>query len=158
MPMRPASRGHIALASADPKDAPLIHQNFLSTEEEWRVMRRGMRMIRELVASKALQSFAGAELAPGASCQTDRDLDGHVRKTMITVHHPVGTCKMGTDDDEQAVVDQQLRVHGLEGLRVVDASVMPGLIGGATNAPVIMIAEKAADLIRGIEPLAPAPV
>jgi choline dehydrogenase-like flavoprotein len=153
MPMRPVSRGDVALASADPRDAPLIRQNFLGTDEEWRVMRRGLRMIRELAGSKALQPFAGEELAPGADCRTDEELDAHVRATMITVHHPVGTCKMGADDDEQAVVDAQLRVRGVEGLRVVDASVMPDLIGGATNAPVIMIAEKAADMIRGIEPL-----
>ena len=86
------------------------------------------------------------------------DLDAHVRRTMITVHHPVGTAKMGPGSDPMAVVDGQLRVHGLEGLRVVDASIMPDLIGGATNAPVIMIAEKAADMILGRAPLAPADV
>ncbi len=149
MPMRPVSRGHVALASADPGDALLIHQNFLGLEEEWRVMRRGLRMIRELAGSDAMGSFAGEELAPGAGCQSDADLDAHVRATMTTVHHPVGTCKMGADDDERAVVDGNLRARGIEGLRVVDASVMPDLIGGATNAPVIMIAEKAADMIRG---------
>jgi choline dehydrogenase-like flavoprotein len=153
MPMRPASRGHVTLSSADPYKAPLIRQTFLSTDEEWHVMRRGLRMIRELARSKALLPFAGEELAPGADCQTDGELDAHVRATMITVHHPVGTCKMGADSDEQAVVDGQLRVRGVDGLRVVDASVMPDLIGGATNAPVIMIAEKAADMIRGIDPL-----
>ena len=156
MPMRPVSRGHIALASADPRAAPLIHQSFLGTEEEWRVMRRGLRMIRELAGSEVLKPFAGEELAPGAQCRTDEELDAHVRATMITVHHPVGTCRMGDAGDEQAVVDGSLRVRGIDGLRVVDASVMPDLIGGATNAPVIMIAERAADMIRGIEPLPPA--
>jgi choline dehydrogenase-like flavoprotein len=153
MPMRPLSRGHVALASADPREAPRIHQSFLGTDEEWQVMRRGLRMIRALAESRALRPFAGEELAPGAACRTDAELDAHVRATMITVHHPVGTCRMGADGDDEAVVDGQLRVRGIDGLRVVDASVMPDLIGGATNAPVIMIAEKAADMIRGAAPL-----
>lgn len=156
MPMRPVSRGHVALASSDPGDDILIHQNFLGTEEERSAMRRGLRMIRELVASESLQSFAGEELSPGSDHQSDDDLDAHVRATMGTVHHPIGTCKMGTDKDEQAVVDGHLRVRGTDSLRIVDASVMPDLIGGATNAPVIMIAEKAADMIRGKDPLPPA--
>ena len=117
------------------------------------MMRRGLRMIRDLVGSEALKDFAGDELAPGAQAQSDADLDAHVRRTMITVHHPVGTCKMGTADDPMAVVDSELRVRGVQNLRVVDASVMPDLVAGATNAPVIMIAEKAADLIRGRNPL-----
>lgn len=153
MPMRPTSRGHLSLASADPRDAVEIHQNFLATEEEWGVMRRGLRMIRDLVGSDALKDFAGDELAPGAQAQSDADLDAHVRKTMITVHHPVGTAKMGADHDAMAVVDGELKVRGVDNLRVVDASVMPDLIAGATNAPVIMIAEKAADMIRGREAL-----
>jgi choline dehydrogenase-like flavoprotein len=153
MPMRPTSRGHLSLSSADPRDAVEIHQNFLGTDEDWGVMRRGLRMIRDLVGSDALKDFAGDELAPGAKAQTDADLDAHVRKTMITVHHPVGTCKMGADNDPMAVVDAELRVRGVQNLRVVDASVMPDLIAGATNAPVIMIAEKAADMIRGRDPL-----
>lgn len=153
MPMRPTSRGHLSLASADPRDAVEIHQNFLSTEEEWGVMRRALRMIRDLVGSEALKDFAGEELAPGAQAQSGADLDAHVRRTMITVHHPVGTCKMGVADDPMAVVDSELRVRGVQNLRVVDASVMPDLIAGATNAPVIMIAEKAADMIRGRDPL-----
>ena len=153
MPMRPTSRGHLSLASADPRDAVEIHQNFLSTEEEWGVMRRALRMIRDLVGSEALKDFAGEELAPGAEAQSDAELDAHVRRTMITVHHPVGTCKMGAAGDPMAVVDGELRVRGVKNLRVVDASVMPDLIAGATNAPVIMIAEKAADMIRGRDPL-----
>lgn len=153
MPMRPTSSGHIALASADPSDAVEIHQNFLGTDEEWGVIRRGLRMVRDLVSAPALQSFAGDELPPGNACQTDAELDDHVRRTMITIHHPIGTCKMGADDDPLAVVDAELRVRGIDGLRVVDASVMPDLIGGATNAPVIMMAEKAADMILGRNPL-----
>jgi len=112
-------------------------------------------MIRELVRSQPLKAFAGEELAPGIDAQSDDTLDAHVRKTMITVHHPVGTCKMGPPNDDTAVVNSDLKVKGIDGLRVVDASVMPDLIAGATNAPVIMIAEKAADMIRGREPLTP---
>jgi 4-pyridoxate dehydrogenase len=158
MPMRPTSRGHLELASADPAMAVRIHQGFLESEEEWRVMRAGLRMIRDLVRQSPLEAFAGAEITPGPACASDADLDAHVRKTMITVHHPVGTAKMGPPSDDMAVVDGTLRVNGVEGIRVVDASVMPDLIGGATNAPVIMIAEKAADLILGRTMLPPAKV
>jgi 4-pyridoxate dehydrogenase len=156
MPMRPVSRGQVALTSSNPVDAPRIHQSFLETDEEWRVMRRGLRMIRGLVGSQSMQAFAGDELSPGIDSRSDEALDAHVRATMGTVHHPVGTCKMGADDDDGAVVDSSLRVRGIENLRVVDASVMPDLIGGATNAPVIMIAEKAADMINGAKALPPA--
>jgi 4-pyridoxate dehydrogenase len=158
MPMRPVSRGHVELASADPKAAIRIHQNFLSTDEEWRVMLDGLRMIRELVKQPPLEPFAGGETTPGASRSSDEELKAHVRATMGTVHHPVGTCMMGPASDDMAVVDGDLRVIGAEGLRVVDASVMPDLIGGATNAPVIMIAEKASDSILGRAPLPPADV
>lgn len=153
MPMHPVSRGYIALASKNPEEPVQIHQNFLGTDEEWGVMRRGLRMIRELVTSGPLENFAGAEISPGANVQSDDALDSHVRSTMTTVHHPVGTCRMGADNDDGAAVNGQLQVRGIEGLRVVDASVMPDLISGATNAPVIMIAEKAADMIRGRDPL-----
>jgi 4-pyridoxate dehydrogenase len=155
MPMRPTSRGSVALASADPSQPVRIHQNFLATEEEWRVMLNGLRMIRDLVRQRPLAGFAGDEITPGAKHTSDEDLKAHVRATMGTVHHPVGTCRMGPSSDETAVVDGELRVIGAEGLRVVDASVMPDLIGGATNAPVIMIAEKASDSILGRPPLPP---
>ena len=98
--------------------------------------------------------FAG-EIAPGPDCQSDAELDAHIRATAITFHHPLGTCKMGRSNDPDAVVDPELRVLGVDALRVVDASVMPDLVGGNINAPVIMIAEKGADLIRGRTPLAP---
>ena len=153
MPMHPTSRGHVSLASANPEDAVEIHQNFFGAEEEWQVMRRGLRMVRELVASPHIKAFGGEEIAPGADKQSDADIDAHIRATMGTVHHPVGTCKMGADGDPTAVVDAELRVRGVDGLRVVDASVMPDLIGGATNAPVIMMAEKASDMIFGKDPL-----
>ena len=153
MPMHPTSRGHVSLASANPEDAVEIHQNFFGAEEEWQVMRRGLRMVRELVASPHIKAFGGEEIAPGADKQSDADIDAHIRATMGTVHHPVGTCKMGADGDPTAVVDAELRVRGVDELRVVDASVMPDLIGGATNAPVIMMAEKASDMILGKDPL-----
>lgn len=158
MPMRPISRGSVELASADPAQAVRIHQSFLATDEEWRVMRAGLRMVRQIVREPALQPFVDGEIAPGPAATSDAALDAHVRATMGTVHHPVGTCTMGPASDDMAVVDGDLRVIGAEALRVVDASVMPDLIGGATNAPVIMIAEKASDSILGRPALAPANV
>ena len=156
MPMRPVSRGRVELASADPAKHVRIHQNFLATEEEWRVMRDGLLMIRELVRQPALSPFVRNEITPGADKTSDTEIAKHVRATMGTVHHPVGTCMMGPASDHMAVVDGELRVIGAERLRVVDGLVMPDLIGGATNAPVIMIAEKASDLILGEPPLPPA--
>ncbi len=153
--LRPESRGALTLASADPRAAPRIRQNFLATQKDWEVMRRGVRMVREIGRQKALTPFAAAEIAPGPDCRSDAEIDAHIRATGITVHHPLGTCKMGPAGDPAAVVDPELKVLGVDGLRVVDASVMPDLVGGNINAPVIMIAEKAADLIRGRTPLAP---
>ena len=158
MPMRPTSQGAVELASADPAKHVRIHQNFLGTDDEWRVMRDGIRMIRDLVRQPALEPFFGGEISPGSDRTSDADIEAHVRATMGTVHHPVGTCMMGPVSDDMAVVDGDLRVIGAERLRVVDASVMPDLIGGATNAPVIMIAEKASDSILGRPPLPPADV
>lgn len=143
--VQPESRGHVALASAEPMDAPLIHQNFLSAEKDWESLRFGFGVARNLAAQSAMAPFVGAEFFPGPDCQGDAAIDEHIRKTSITVHHPAGTCRMGVDDG--AVVDQALRVRGVDGLRVVDASVMPDLVCGNINAVVIMIAEKAADLI-----------
>ena len=112
--------------------------------------------MRRLCAAPPVKDFVARELTPGAAVQSDDDLDAYIRSTAATAHHPLGTCKMGPASDTMAVVDPELRVHGVEGLRVVDASVMPDLVGGNINAPVIMIAEKAADMIRGRPPLAPA--
>jgi 4-pyridoxate dehydrogenase len=148
--LRPQSRGHVRLRSSDPRDAPVIVQGFLATELDRKVLRAGIRMAEEVGRQRALQPFVGKLLAPGPS---EADLDQHIVQTGITVHHPLGTCKMGVATDGQAVVDCDLGVFGAEGLRVVDASVMPDLIGGNINAPVIMIAEKAADLIRGRPPM-----
>ncbi|HYN13266.1 MAG TPA: GMC oxidoreductase, partial [Burkholderiales bacterium] len=140
--LRPESRGRVELASSDPGKPVRIRQNFLATEKDWRTLRAGIRMAREISSKKNLQKFIAAELAPGAGKTSDVDLDAHIRATSITVHHPLGTCRMGD------VVDEELKVRGTQGLRVVDASVMPDLVGGNINAPVMMIAEKAADLIR----------
>jgi choline dehydrogenase/4-pyridoxate dehydrogenase len=154
--LRPESRGQLRLKSADPRAAPRIRQNFLATDRDWRVLRAGLHMVREICARKPLEPFAASELAPGEQNWSDAALDAHVRATGITVHHPLGTCKMGPASDPMAVVDGELKVRGVDRLRVVDASVMPDLVGGNINAPVIMIAEKAADMICGRA--APAPV
>ncbi|MDI6024776.1 choline dehydrogenase [Corticibacterium sp. UT-5YL-CI-8] len=142
---QPESRGSVKLASADPVAAPLIHQNFLASPKDWESLRAGFRVARDLASQTAMQPFIEAEFFPGPQCQSDDEIDEHIRRTSITVHHPAGTCRMGSDD--ASVVDPELRVRGVAGLRVVDASVMPDLVCGNINAAVIMIAEKAADLI-----------
>ena len=153
--LRPESRGRVELASPDPQVPVRIHQNFLATEKDWATLRAGVRLAREIGEQPALVPFASEEIAPGPDCRSDAQIDAHIRATAITVHHPLGTCKMGRASDQTAVVDPELRVLGVDALRIVDASVMPDLVGGNINAPVIMIAEKAADLIRGRTPLAP---
>ncbi len=153
--LRPESRGRIGLRSADPLDDPAIHANYLSAEEDRRAIREGVKMMRKVAAQPALDPYRGAEYAPGAAVQTDAEIDAWIRRTAETIYHPVGTCRMGTTGDPMAVVDAECRVQGLSGLRVVDASVMPTLVGGNTNAPTIMIAEKIADVIRGRAALAP---
>ena len=156
--LHPESRGAVRLASADPLAAPRIHQNFLSTDADWQRLRQGVRMAREALNQPVMRPFIGRELAPGAARVSDTEIDAHIRNTAITVHHPLGTCAMGPDSDSMAVVDGALRVRGVEGLRVVDASVMPDLVSGNINAAVMMIAERAADLILGRATLAPARV
>jgi choline dehydrogenase/4-pyridoxate dehydrogenase len=153
--LRPESRGQLALASADPRDAIRIEPNFFSRDKDLKVIRDGMRMARAVMAQKPVTKFGGVESVPGADKTTDAEFNDYIRATATTVYHPLGTCKMGGARDETAVVDPELKVKGIDGLRVVDASVMPDLVGGNINAPVIMIAEKAADMIRGRQPLAP---
>ncbi len=153
--LRPESRGRIGLRSADPLDDPAIFANYLSTEEDRRALREGVKMVREVAAQAALAPYRGAELSPGPEVRTDAEIDDWVRRTAETIYHPVGTCRMGVAGDPMAVVDAELKVQGLSGLRVVDASVMPTLIGGNTNAPTIMIAEKFADALRGRPTLTP---
>ena len=151
--LRPESRGYISIKSADPSAAPIIQPNYLDTEEDRRALREGVRLAREIFAQPAFDPYRGPELMPGAHVQRDDQIDAFIRKTAETIYHPVGTAKMGKD--EGCVVDPQLRVHGVEGLRVIDASVMPALVSGNTNAPTIMIAEKASDMILGKAPPAP---
>ncbi len=142
--LRPHSRGEVTLASADPAAAPVIDPRFLSDERDADLLLKGAKITRRIMDAPALKSFRQREVYLGGVTE-DTDLMHHIRQRADTVYHPVGTCRMGTDD--RAVVDPQLRVRGIGGLRVVDASVMPSLIGGNTNAPTIMIAEKAADMI-----------
>ncbi|WP_276261430.1 GMC family oxidoreductase [Haloglomus litoreum] len=144
--LRPKSRGEIRLASADPFDDPVIDPNYLDEEADMDALVEGIRRAREIVQAEPFDEVRGDEVWPGEDRTTDEELAEHVRETSHTVYHPVGTCRMGSGDD--AVVDDELRVHGVDGLRVVDASIMPTLTGGNTNAPTIAIAERAADLIQ----------
>ena len=144
----PESRGEITLRSADPFVAPRIRANYLSTENDVKTLIAGVRLARELAHAKAFEEFRGDELPEGAGAATDAEIAEFIRRETETLYHPVGSCKMG--NDEMAVVDARLRVRGIDGLRVVDASVMPRVPAGNTNAPTMMIAEKAVDMIRGI--------
>jgi choline dehydrogenase len=134
------------LHSSNPFEPPAIRANYLATEADMRVIVEGVRLSRELAHTKAFASYRGDELHPGAHVRNESEIVNFIRSEAQTLYHPVGTCKMGRD--ELAVVDTQLRVRGIEQLRVVDASVMPRIPAGNTNAPTIMIAEKAADMIR----------
>ena len=145
--LRPHSVGEVFLESADPLADPGIDPRFLSDDRDLKTLIRGARMTREILQAPAMQEYRHKELFEVRDNMSDAEWEQHIRERADTVYHPVGTCKMGTDD--MAVVDPELKVHGLQGLRVVDASIMPTLIGGNTNAPTIMIAEKAADMIRG---------
>mgnify|MGYP001294084013 FL=1 len=153
--LHPESRGEIRLKSNNPHDKAAIYQRFLSAEKDWQTLRTGFDMVRDVAHQKPLDPFRGKEIQPGVGTTSRADIDDHIRRTAWTVHHPAGSCKMGTDKDKMAVVDQELRVRGIEALRVVDASVMPDMPGGNINAPVIMIAEKASDHISGKDPLLP---
>ncbi|MCO7552831.1 choline dehydrogenase [Metapseudomonas otitidis] len=149
--MRSPSRGRIHVKSRDPRQHPSILFNYMSHEQDWQEFRDGIRITREIMAQPALDPYRGRELSPGADKQTDAELDEFIRNHAETAFHPSCSCKMGTDD--MAVVDGQGRVHGMEGLRVVDASIMPEIITGNLNATTIMMAEKIADKIRGRQPL-----
>jgi 4-pyridoxate dehydrogenase len=150
--LHPESRGRVTLQSTDPAAHPRILQRFLATESDWRAVRAGLTLAREVAAQPSMQRYIAREFSPGEDKRSAADLDAHIRNTAITVHHPAGTCKMGSETDEFAVVDSHLKLRGIEALRVVDASVMPDLVSGNINAAVVMIAEKAADLIRGGRP------
>jgi choline dehydrogenase len=150
--LHPRSRGRIRLASADPGAKAHIEAGYLSDAEghDLKVMLEALRLSREILAQPAFAPYRGEELFPGDRLQDEADLVAFIRRKAESIYHPVGTCRMGAADDAGSVVDPQLRVHGVSGLRVVDASVMPKLVGGNTNAPTMMIAERAADLIRGL--------
>jgi choline dehydrogenase-like flavoprotein len=145
--LRPRSRGHLALRSARPHDAPMIHAGYLTQPRDTEVLLAGIEVSREIMHAGPLQKFRGRELFPGEAARTREAIEQVVRQKAETIYHPVGTCRMGNDAD--SVVDTELRVRGVEALRVIDASIMPRLIGGNTNAPTIMIAEKAADGLLG---------
>jgi len=143
--LRPLSRGHLSLRSARPDDPPRIFACYLTESKDLEVMLEGMRWSREILHAPAFAPFRGAEIFPGEAVTTRQGLEEIVRRKAETIYHPVGSCRMGADSS--SVVDCQLQVRGVEGLRIADASVMPRLIGGNTNAPTIMIAEKLADML-----------
>jgi len=147
---QPEARGKVSLASADPVQAPLVRQNFLATDHDWAVLREGFGIVRELAAGSDMRPFVKAETVPGPDCTGPDAIDAYIRRSLITVHHPAGTCRMGAADDVRSVVGPDLRVHGVDGLRVVDASVMPDLPNGNINAAVLMIAEKASEMILSV--------
>ena len=151
--MRPTSRGRLRLRSADPRHYPRLLFNYLATTEDVNALVVAVKLIREIHAQPALAPFSGAELLPGPDVASDDEIGAWLRDHVGTAYHPVSTCRMGANSDPLAVVDAELKVHGMEGLRVVDASIMPDLMSGNTNAPSIMIGEKAADMILGKTPL-----
>ena len=154
-PMRSKSRGSVTLRSPDPREKPVIRFNYMSHPEDWIEMRAGVRLTREIFAQAAFDPFRGEEIAPGAHILSDDAIDEFIREKVESGYHPCGTCKMGRSDDPMAVVDKELRVIGVEGLRVIDSSVMPSITTGNLNAPTIMIGEKGADHILGKPLLAP---
>ena len=153
--MRPKSRGRVTLASADPMAAPVIDPNFLADPDDLRRLVQGFKQMRTILRQPALAGYRGQELATTANATTDADIETVIRNCADTIYHPVGTCRMGPLEGPKAnplnVVDSALRVHGMTGLRVVDASIMPRIVAGNTNAPVIMTAEKAADMIKAVQ-------
>jgi choline dehydrogenase len=148
-PMRSKSRGHVRLRSADPAEAPVIRFNYMSQPEDWDEFRRAIRLTREILAQPAFAPYADGEIQPGPGAQTDAEIDAFVRDHAESAYHPCGTCRMGRADDPMAVVDPECRVIGVEGLRVADSSIFPQVTNGNTNAPSIMVGEKAADHILG---------
>jgi choline dehydrogenase len=145
--LHPESRGKVSLRSADPRDKPKIQLNLLQAEADRTGLRNIVKFVRRFFATAPASQLVSQEVTPGPQVQSDAEIDAWLRANVRTAMHPTSTCAMGTDG--MAVVDGQLRVHGLSGLRIADASIMPAIVGGNTNAPTIMIAEKAADLIRG---------
>ncbi|HBU41434.1 MAG TPA: hypothetical protein DEB57_00915 [Microbacterium sp.] len=152
-PVRPQSRGSIMAESADPLARPVIRPGYLSADDDYRVLLAGIAHTRRIFSSDAFAGISEGEIAPGASVQTEDDLKQFARTHGASLYHPVGTCKMGDPAEAETVVDPQLRVKGIAGLRVADASVMPTIIRGHTHAPAIVIGEIAADLLRRENPV-----
>ncbi|MGR3617812.1 MAG: choline dehydrogenase [Paracoccaceae bacterium] len=148
-PMRSESRGNVTLGSADPKDAPKIFFNYMSTEKDWVDFRKCIRLTREIFAQSAMQEHVKFEIQPGDALQSDAELDGFIREHAESAYHPCGTCKMGSTDDPMSVVDSDCRVIGVDGLRVADSSIFPRITNGNLNGPSIMTGEKASDHILG---------
>ncbi len=146
--LRPSSRGWVKIQSPDPLKHPIIQPNYLSTDQDCQVAVAGMKVSRKIAAMNALASHISEEFDPGKHVISDQQLLEHARSTATTIYHPTSTCRMGVATDSTAVVDARLRVHGLERIRIADASVMPAIVSGNTNAPTIMIGEKCADMIK----------
>lgn len=151
---RPESRGYVTIRSTDPADHPIVQPNYLSAQAEALALREGVKIVRRVVGQPVFSPYRGTEVAPSAGIATDEQIDAYVTANATGLFHPVGTARMGAD--EASVVDEHLRVRGVRNLRVVDGSIMPRLISGNTNAAIVMIAEKASDMIRGKSPLPPA--
>ena len=154
-PMRSQSKGWVRLASADPNEKPKVFFNYLAQPEDWEEMRACVRLTREIFAQPAFAPYRGREIQPGPDVQSDTQIDDFIRRHVESAYHPSCSCRMGSPDDPRAVVDPETRVIGLTGLRVVDSSIMPSITTGNLNAPTLMLAEKAADHIRGRPPLPP---
>ncbi len=154
-PMRSVSRGQVTLKSADPKDNPRIQFNYMSDPSDWEDFRTCIRLTREIFGQEAFAPYRGHEIQPGEDVQSDEALDAFIKEHVESAYHPCGTCKMGRADDPMAVVDQETRVIGVDGLRVADSSIFPRITNGNLNGPSIMVGEKAADHILGRHPLAP---
>jgi len=153
-PMRQLSRGYLELQSNDPTQHPLIEANYLATQQDIWEMRQCVKLTREIFAQPAFDQFRGRELRPGPATASDEDIDSFIRQYADSAYHPSCTCRMGQDD--MAVVDSQAKVYGVDSLRVVDASIMPSVVSGNLNGPTLMLAEKVADIIKGVTALSPA--
>jgi choline dehydrogenase len=147
MGLQPKSRGRVTLANADPRTPPILQFNYLSEDADVATLREGLEAMRDIIRQKSLNPYRGAELAPGDQVTSRQDLEGYIRETAKSTHHPCSSCRMGSD--ENAVVDSEGRVRGMDRLRIIDASIMPSITSGSLNAPTIMIAEKLADKVRG---------
>ena len=154
-PMRSKSRGRVALRSASPKESPSIRFNYMSTDDDWLDFRHSIRIVREVFAQRAMDSYRGEEISPGSGCQSDEELDDFIRNHAESAYHPCGTCRMGAVDDDLAVVDPTCKVIGVDRLRVADSSIFPRITYGNLNAPSILVGEKASDHILGKPALPP---